>query len=123
MAYRIIRENSLVHVRWSGILSNQDLASLFEELPRASAEAGFAPPVLHTFDEVERVDIEPTALVRHSRDRVWTLLPNPIRSASVGASPLTYGYALMIKRLNANPMIEMEVFASVEDALAWLSPP
>lgn len=79
--------------------------------------------MIHLFDEVESIAFVFEDLIEHSRGRIWTALPNPVKSAAVGSTSLTLGYARMFKALNANPMIRMEVFDHETEARRWLATP
>lgn len=123
MAFSIVQEGRLLTVRWAGTLTREDLGKIFRELPDWSRSLGFAPDVIHVFDEVEAIDFDFEDMIEHSRGRIWTPLPNRVKSASVGASPLTQGFARMFRALNANPMIHMEVFDTESQARRWLATP
>jgi hypothetical protein len=123
MPYTIQLENRLLEVQWTGVLDREDLESIFHELPRRTRDLGFGPDVLHNFDAVTDVAFVLTDLVGHSRKRVWTALPNAVRSAAVGTTPLTQAHARAFQSLNANPKIDMRVFSSRDKALAWLAEP
>jgi len=123
MAYQIDQEGRLLCVRWSGPLAREDLGRIFQELPEWSQSLGFAPDVIHLFDEVASIHFVFEDLIEHSRGRIWTPLPNKVKSAAVGSTPLTLGYARMFRALNANPLIRMEVFESETEARRWLATP
>lgn len=123
MSFFIHQEGRLLVVQWAGVLTRQDLGRIFQELPEWSRSLGFAPDVIHIFSEVESIDFVFEDLIEHSRGRIWTEMPNRVKSAAVGSSPLTQGYARMFRALNANPMIQMEVFETETDARRWLATP
>jgi len=123
MAFTILQEGRLLNVHWSGVLTREDLGRIFRELPEWSQSLGFAPDVVHVFDDVESINFVFEDLIEHSRGRIWTPLPNRVKSAAVGATPLTQGFARMFRALNANPMIQMEVFESETEARRWLAEP
>lgn len=115
------QEGHLLAVRWFGTLTQDDLGHIFHDLPAWGRRMGHAPDVLHLFDEVQAVTFVFEDLIEHARGRIWTKIPQRVKSAAVGGTPLTSGYARMFRALNANPMIEMEVFETEAEARAWLA--
>ena len=123
MPFRIEILPEYVHVEWYGNLVNSDLFNLGMEMPRIGEQLRRAPNVLHTFEGVETVKLEVDAMQAHGRKLARTVLPNPSRTASFCDRPLVYGVARMMQSLNTNPMLQMEVFSSREEAIAWLRQP
>jgi hypothetical protein len=112
-----------VHVAWYGSLVNEDLAMLGAEMPKIGQLLGKVPNVLHTFDEVSGIGLQFEAMHMHSRHLARIKLPNRSRTASVCNNPLSFGMARMMQSLNHNPDLVMEVFSTMDEALAWLRTP
>lgn len=123
MPFRIEILPEYVHVEWYGDMVNEDLIEVGLALPKVGEQLRKVPNVLHTFDKVENLRLQFDAMHAHTRKLSRTELPNRSRTASVCERPLFYGVARMMQSLNSNPNLQMEVFTSLEDALAWLRQP
>jgi len=120
MPFRSQVHEAYVHIQWHGTLIADDLRELGRELPRIGMQLRRAPDVLHTFDEVVETRLNFDVVHNYSAEVSKQQLPNSCRVASVGNNPTSYGIARMFQAMNANPNIEIEVFETVTDALAWL---
>ena len=109
-----------VHIDWYGVLSNEDLHYIGSKLPEIAKKLGHAPDVLHTFDKVTEATMKPWDAFQHSLRREDTRLANKARSAAVAKTEKVRAMALLFQQLNRNPHIEMEIFPSEAEALAWL---
>lgn len=110
-----------VHIRWHGTLVADDLRELGKEIPRIGMQLRRAPDVLHTFEEVVETRLNFDVVHQYCAEVAKARIPNPCRVATVAGSPISFGIARMFQAMNSHPSIEMEVFGSVEEALAWLA--
>lgn len=120
MPYTITPTEGFVHIAWHGVITVQDLIQIAPDLAQMGQRLGRVPSVLHTFDGVEEIDMEPLNAYRQSLRRNDMRLPNRTKVASVASSPTVFAYARMMEALNRNPKIEMRVFDEREPAVAWL---
>jgi len=120
MPFRLHIQAPLVHIEWYGELVNADFTRFLTELPKIGRQLGYAPNLLHTFDEVTDAHLHYDEANAQAEHRSRIALPNKIRSATVANRPLIYGFTRMFITLNSNPDIEMQVFSSQEEAHAWL---
>lgn len=120
MPYVLTKKESYVHLDWSGTITTQDLKSIGKDLTGVMAEWGYAPHVLHTFDQVEAMDFGPWGMFMHSLLREDTILPNKSKSAHVAKSEKAQSVCKMFRELNRNPDIEMQLFDNEAAAIAWL---
>ena len=120
MPYTITPTEGFVHIAWHGVITVQDLIQIAPDLGQMGQRWGRVPSVLHTFDGVEEIDMEPLIAYRQSLRRNDMRLPNRTKVASVASSPTVFAYARMMEALNRNPKIEMRVFDEREPAVAWL---
>lgn len=123
MPYSHSIKDHYLHIQWHGELCNEDLRSIGAELPGISARLGYAPNVLHTFDDVTGGKIEPWSIFQHSLRREDTRLPNKAKSAAVAKTAKVHAITRLFMELNRNPNIVMAVFDSEEAAIKWLSIP
>ena len=120
MPYVLTKKESYVHLDWFGTITTNDLKSIGKDLTKVMAERGFAPHVLHTFDQIDGMDFGPWAMFMHSLLREDTLLPNKSKSAQVAKSEKARSVCKMFRDLNRNPDIEMQLFGDEPSAIAWL---
>ena len=120
MPYTITPTEGFVHIAWHGVITVQDLIQIAPDLAQIGQRLGRVPSVLHTFDGVEEIDMEPLIAYRQSLRRNDMRLPNRTKVASVASSPTVFAYARIMEELNRNPKIEMRVFDEREPAVAWL---
>ncbi len=120
MPYTITPTEGFVHIAWHGVITVQDLIQIAPDLAQMGQRLGRVPSVLHTFDGVEEIDMEPLNAYRQSLRRNDMRLPNRTKVASVASSPTVFAYARIMEELNRNPKIEMRVFDEREPAVAWL---
>jgi hypothetical protein len=113
-------EDRIVHVEWAGIVSKEDLQAIGKLMPRLSAELGFAPDVLHTFDAVTGYGFQPIAAYMVSLLRKRAVIPCPVRSASVVKTPEAKSLASIFKALNRSPNLTIEIFESEAAARRWI---
>lgn len=123
MPYSHSIKEHYIHIQWHGELCNEDLRSIGAELPGISAKLGYAPNILHTFDEVTGGKIEPWSIFQHSLRREDTRLPNKAKSAAVAKTAKVHAITRLFMELNRNPNIVMEVFDDEEAAIRWLALP
>jgi len=120
MPFRRTVQDHFVHIEWYGILRPADFAQLLLEVPRIGRSLGYAPNILHTFDEVLEIGMDFASLSSHSRQREAIYLPNKVKVATVSERLLVFGFSRMIELMNETPMMEMRVFKLRAEAEAWL---
>ena len=113
-------KDRIVHFSWTGSVTGEDLKSLGQTLQTLGASLGFAPDVLHTFDQMNGAPFEPWSGFEHSLRQERVRLRNATKSALVAKTPEVLAVARMMQTLNRNPNLAMEIFPSEETALAWL---
>ena len=120
MPFRHTFQDHFVHIEWYGLLTPADFAQLLQELPRIGRSLGYAPNILHTFDEVLEIRVDYAFLTSHSRQREAIYLPNKVKIATVSDRPMIYGLSRMIESINKSPLFEMHAFKLRAEAEAWL---
>jgi len=120
MPYSYTIEERIVHLCWSGAISQADLDSFGEEMPRIGRRLGFAPDVLHTFVGV-MTGLRPMVAFMYSQRHRQEPIPNPIRAAIVTTTEECEALATVIKSLDATPNLEMKVFHAEAEARRWLA--
>ena len=121
MPFRIKVNAPLIHVEWYGELVAADLPQMFAEMKRVAGPLRCPPRVLVTRDGVTAVTYESANAIAHWDRRTHLPMPGRVKSATVADRPLTLGVARMFMAINENPNLDMRVFPTLEDAMAWLN--
>ncbi len=121
MAYRIKEEPAFIRITFSGKITTRDLQAAVQELEALEASRVTLPHRLTDLSgmkqsEVKAEDVQAVAKKRKSRR-----FPNAFRSAIVAPQPAQYGYARMFQSLTDHPDIQIQVFDTVTEAMAWLA--
>ena len=121
MPFRIKVNAPLIHVEWYGELVAADLPQMFAEMKRVAGPLRCPPRVRVTCDGVTAVNLETANATAHSDGRSQLPMPGRVKSATVADRPLTLGVARMFMAINENPNLDMRVFPTLEEAMAWLN--
>lgn len=121
MPYTYTIEGRIVHLAWHGVVSREDLGALGADMPRIGRQLGFAPDVIHTFQDVTGYSFQPLVAYTYSLLQKRVQIPNPIRAAIVATSKDGNALAKVFKTLNRTRNLEMEIFADEAAARAWLA--
>lgn len=120
MPYKKTRTDGYVHLDWYGVLTDEDIVSLGQDLPAIASELGYAPHVLHTFDRVAGARVRPWTVFQHALRHKDVPIQNPVKSAWVAAHPDVQRMGKLFQELNRNPQLEVELFETAKAAKAWL---
>ena len=114
-------EGRIVHVKWSGMITNADLAAVGALMPRLAQELGCVPHLLNTYDGVTGADFDPETIYAQSMQRRHQPFPPLAKSAMVATTPVDLAMTRMIRTMNREPRLQMEIFGSEAEARAWLA--
>lgn len=123
MPYSIELTPEYVQVKWFGEVGNSDLEGLAKDMPAFGRQLGKVPDVLHLFTASTVIRLDFDTMHAHGRGLGRIPLTNKSRTACVCEQAHSFGMARMMQSLNANPNIEMEVFDTLDSALAWMRSP
>lgn len=104
----------------SGTLCTSDFDALVRAVLSAEAQLPYVPHRITDLTQLARLDIGFADLDRLAALRRPMRFKNSFRSALVAQRPAHFGAARMFQTLNAHPQITVEIFPTVDDALAWL---
>ncbi|HLP03187.1 MAG TPA: hypothetical protein VK163_14260 [Opitutaceae bacterium] len=121
MPYHHTVEGRIVHVHWQGVITRSDLEAFGKDMPLLGRRLGFAPDVLHTFDETNGSSFKPIDAYHYSLQLKQVSIPNPIRAAIVATTPEGETLAAVFITLNRTPNLEMQLFKTELDARRWLA--
>ena len=122
MAYELHREDPILRVVFSGVLTNRDLSRALEELAQIEAELDVVPDRITDIRPVDRLEIDfagALALAEARRRRVYK---NAFKTAFIAADAVHIGAARMFQTVSSHPQISVEIFTDEESALHWLRP-
>jgi hypothetical protein len=120
MPYQIIEEPHFVRLIFTGDITPLDLVALDADM---AVLARNRPVVMHTladFSQVNHLAISYADMLTYTERRRAQQLPNTVKSAVVAPRPAQVGFARMYQTLNTNPQVEIQIFATLAEAEAWL---
>lgn len=120
MPYQINEKETYLHIDWNGVLTLDDLERIRSDIRGHMMGNHSLLGTLHTFDKVTDCAFQPIAAYDHALKLKATHIPKKSKSASVAPSKVSYGYAKLFQELNRNPNLEMQIFRTEKQALAWL---
>jgi hypothetical protein len=123
MPYTITIEPAFLRIVLYGAVTNQDLQAIADEVLAIEASRAFIPHRLSDFSAMTEPYLTYAVVRPFIERRTPHPLPNTVKSALVAPRPILLGFARMFQILSNHPQIEMEIFATVEAAEAWLLSP
>jgi hypothetical protein len=120
MPYAITTKAGYLHIHLCGKVTAADLNGIADQLGQIEATAETTPPRLVDFSEVEETVVNFPEMNQVMEKRRSAQLKNDVKLAVVAQTPIQFGYARMFQTLNANPRIELALFADLAAALRWL---
>jgi hypothetical protein len=121
MSYHLVSSAGLMTVEFSGTLTREELLAAWQEMEEEEQRQSRAPDRLYLLPDVLEWHITAADIQQHAERRRATRLQNHIKSAIV-VQRNSHAAAARIFALYSNdlPQITVRVFATVEDAYAWL---
>jgi hypothetical protein len=123
MPYRVSLSEPYVRVDFSGVLTGRDLREVADELRAHERELGMVPDRLVDMSGMVATGATFELAILAARVRGVQRFPNTIRSALVAPRVEVAGVARIVRFLNRNPQIDVQVFERLEAAETWLSVP
>lgn len=121
MPYHLSETERILRIDWFGVLSLEDLKCVRDDIRKHMMGNRKLACTLHVFSEVAEVSFQPIDAYEHSLKLRAAKIPVRTKSASVAVSENSQNYARLFQELNRNPNLEMKVFPSEQEALAWLN--
>ncbi len=120
MPYRVELDEPFVRVCFTGTLTPSDLLGVGLALARHQHDLGREPDRLVDLSGVEATGVAFKLVMAAARYRRIEHFPNAFRSALFAPTETSHGFARIFQTINKNPQIEIRVFASMNEAEAWL---
>lgn len=117
-------QDGLLRVTFTGALTPDDLRSMAAQVVAIEQSSDPVPDRIFDFlDVTDHSTVLHHEVVDMARDRRALGLRNPVRSALVVRSPVTFGYARVFQTLMDNPAVTVRIFEHLGEAEAWLASP
>jgi hypothetical protein len=123
MPYRIIREASFFRVVFFDEMTRHDFRSLAGEVAALEDALPVALNRLTDLSHVSGSEMTYADMHDYVERRKAQRLKNSVKAAIVAPMPMHVGFARMFQILLEHPQIEVVVFATLEEAEAWLTSP
>ncbi len=120
MPYEFSLYPQLVHIRWHGILVQEEVSALLVELPRLIRPAKELPPLLHTFEEVQALQLNHAPYFSPFTRSQSPFPSRVVRMALVTNRPMLLGVERLFQPLPVGPRWELQLFPNRPEAVDWL---
>lgn len=120
MPHEMVLAEGILRIRFSGVLTPEDLAELAPMVIALEREHTVTPHRISDLSEITSISVAYEDMSRFVRVRTLNPPKNPIRSAIVAATAIQLGYARMFQTLNDHPLVKIEIFPDVASAEAWI---
>jgi hypothetical protein len=120
MSYEIEERPNYLFVRVFDKLTGDELRRISMDIAKLEETRAVAKHRIADMSPLESIDLcfEQVELLAQTRREAK--LVQPIRSAIIAPRPIHYGFARMFEMLNDNPMIQMRVVTTIDEALLWI---
>jgi hypothetical protein len=119
MPFEIRDEGGFHSARLFGVLDRDDLDAVTAEVERLE-DAGTLQDRITDLTGLDRIDVGFEEVFALAHKRALRPIRSPIRSALVACKPVQFGFARMFQMLNDNPLIQIRIFGSLQEAQQWL---
>lgn len=120
MPFEITNLGNHFLVKLYGVLTPDDLTRLAVEAEVAEDSVPEALDRITDMGAVERFDIGFPSVRTLAERRKKRAFSRPVKSALIAREPVQVGLARMFQSLNTNPMIEIRIVSSMQEAEEWL---
>jgi hypothetical protein len=120
MPYQIIEEPRFVRLVFTGDITPLDLVALDADMAALARNRPVVMNTLADFSQVVDYAITYADMLTYTERRRTQRFANSIKSAVVAPRPVQVGFARMYQTLNTNPQVEIQIFATLAEAEAWL---
>jgi hypothetical protein len=116
----IQRSGDLFEITFTGKITSTDLFRGARELAELEANEAVTPARLIDLSGVTELDLDFGSMQQFADARKQSQLKNPTRSGVFAPQPLQFGFARMYQSIQENPQLDVQVFHTRTEALAWL---
>jgi len=120
MPYTVVVDDELIRVAFSGTATGTDLRAMATEVQAIERARPTIPNRLIDLTDMVATGMLFRLTLNLARGRRVEQFPNSFKSAILAPTADTARFARMFQQLNTNPQIDVQVFATLERAEAWL---
>ena len=120
MSYLMTMEGALLRIRMYDTLSSKDLLRLAEDVIELEATFDRTPWRLTDMTGIRHFRVGFRDMLAFAERRKDSPPRQPIRSALLVDSHVQYGFGRMFQTLNDHPLVRVEIFRDLSEALGWL---
>ena len=107
--------------RCYGIVSPADLAEMVRRAIEVESRHPDGVDRIADFRDVEVFNIQYATVSDFAKKRREQTFPRLIKSALVADRPVAMGFARMYQTILNHPQVELRIFPTMEEALAWVT--
>jgi len=120
MPFRVAQIEPYIRAEFTGTVDTVDLLRAATAADEIEAERSHARHRLIDLSGATELAVNFDDVDRLAKSRAKSVLPAPVRTAILAPSPVQFGVGRMYQSLMANPSIEVCVFRTELEALAWI---
>src|SRR5262245_46964140 len=120
MPYSLTVEPKLIRAVFSDSMTAADLRTLADELAAIERTLPMALDRLTDLSHVSDIQLTYPDMLAYVEHRRAQRLANPVKCALVASRPVGVGFARMFQTLSDHPQVTVDLFATLEEAEAWL---
>jgi hypothetical protein len=120
MSYELLDRGSFLQIRFFGVLESKDFANLFSEFLKYEEESAIVPNRISTLSDMDDFIIQFSKMLPIAEHRKQKRFIPQIKSAIVASRPIEMAIAGMLKCLNMNTSIIIQVFSTFAEAEKWV---
>jgi len=120
MSYELLNQGTFLHIRFFGVMESKDLRDLFQEFKTYEETKDVIPYRITTLSDIDDFIIQFSTLFPVAEDRKQKKFNPPLKSAVVASRPIEAIIAGMLRSLNMNKTIIIQVFNTFSEAKKWV---
>jgi hypothetical protein len=121
MPFRVHRKNGIILSEMEGTIALPDVVELSKAV--ALLETPPVPDRITDLTGVTQIDLTFQDIWNLAQNRQALRFANSFKSALVASEPVQIGFCRMFLTVGDHPQVEFEMFATREEALAWIGLP
>jgi hypothetical protein len=121
MPFELTEKSGYFVVRCYGIVSPDDLAAMVHRAIEVEAAHPDGIDRIADFSDVEVFNIQYATVSDFAKARRQQTFPRTVKSALVADRPVAMGFARMYQTILNHPQIELCIFPTMEEAVAWVT--
>jgi len=121
MPFELTVKSGYFLVRCYGIVSPDDLVAMVQRAIEVESVHPDGIDRIADFRDVEVFNIQYATVSDFAKARRQQAFPRTVKSAIVADRPVAVGFARMYQTILNHPQIELCIFSTMEEAVAWVT--